>query len=776
MRKNKKLNKPKKLNKLRKILINKNDLEKHVLQVLQKASFPLAINDIRKDRILPKVLAKDIRLVIQKLIKKNLVFKSQNDYYWLKNNNKIIFAKVLKINKTFGFVKIIDTDEEVFVPGRYMMGALPGDTVIIKINNNFKSRRTAENQSGNLLEGKILVIHQRSKESYFGRVHEIDGNFFFSSDRLNFLLRLNVFGTQDVQSNQLVEVKVVKRGRDNHEHVAEIVSIVGDATDPESCCQLVLAQNNIRSFFGDSVLKEAKKIALQNLDNNQDNINKNIETDEFENRLDLREEVIFTIDGADSKDLDDAVSVKKLNQNFDKDFDDVCWELGVHIADVSHYVKIGSELDKEAFKRGTSVYYADSVVPMLPKELSNGICSLNPGEDRLTFSVIMTLNSSGDIRSYEFKKSVIKSKVKGVYSEINQILNNCETKEVRDKYQEVREKIFLMKELSDLLMEKRFARGSLNLETKECKIKINKINKNNKSKKKIEIVCYERGPSEEIIEEFMLKANEAAAMFAQKQKLPFIYRVHESPPSDKFSVLGNVLVNLGLPRPKNSSQAELSKVIESVKNTKYKYVVNNIILRSLAKAKYSSEYSPHYGLVLANYSHFTSPIRRYPDLVIHRIMSKALKNQDKIKNINKKNASKNMDDKEKKYRYFEDSVAKVALCSSESEKIADTVERQCEDIYKACYMSDFVGQNFQAVVSSVTQHGFYVQLQNTVEGLVHKNTLLDGEYELVSMIELKNLKDAKFSIKIGDLVDVKLTKTDVFSGLIDFELINKLTN
>ncbi len=718
--------------------VNKSDkgnVERCILDILRQVDCPLTINDIKRYRLFKKNSIKNIKLMLQKLVDTKLVKKSNNHYYWLDGNKKIIFANVVKVNKTFGFVKIIGTDEEIFIPGRYMIGILPGDKVIIK---------KLKSQKGNLLEGKVLVICDLSDGVYLGRVVRENGKCFFSSNKVNFLLKLNDTLHHSVCDNQLVKVKVVKRGKDNDQHVAEVVSVLGDAYDPESCCRLVLAQNGVKRSFGAKTLEEAKKMAQCGIDR-----------EEYKNRLDLTDEVIFTIDGEDSKDLDDAVSIEKLERG--------CWKLGVHIADVSHYVNLGSELDKEACERGTSVYYADSVVPMLPQELSNGICSLNQQEDRLAFSVLMILDQDGNIKSYSFKKSVIKSRIKGVYSEINQILGDCETEEVKDKYKHVRDEIFLMKELSDLLMKKRFERGSLNLETQECKIKVGKdvnghVNEQvQRGNKKVDIVTYKRGFSEEIIEEFMLKANEAAALFAQDRNLPFIYRIHESPPSDKLFSLSNALINLNLPRPKNSSQFELSKVIESAKDTKLKFVVNNLILRSLSKAKYSSEYKPHYGLVLDNYSHFTSPIRRYPDLMIHRIMSKVLECEDKGEKFGG--------------RYFENIVAQVAVKSSECERKADNVERQCEDIYKAYYMSDFIGQGFDAVVSSITQHGFYVQLSNTVEGLVNKNALPNGEYEIVNMVELKNLKDNDFSIKIGDQVNVKLVKTDVFSGQIDFELI-----
>lgn len=697
-------------------------LEKFIFKIIKDATEPVSALDIKKNRIIRNINYKNIKIALRNLTKQKLIKQSSNNLYWTKDNDNIIFANVIKINKTFCFVRLDTTNEEMFIPGRYMMGALPGDKVIVK---KFVTK------TGSLLEGKILAIESRGSGEYFGRIKNINNYYFFSSSEINFPLLVDISENQsvlkqDILDDKLIKIKIVYRGKDNDEHVAKIESIIGSATDPESCCKLILQQKNIKQKFDDKVLKLADKIASEK-----------ISETEYQNRLDLRDEIIFTIDGKDSKDLDDAVSIKKLENNF--------WELGVHIADVSYYVTQDSYIDKEAFERGTSIYYANSVIPMLPKALSNNICSLNPDEDRLAFSVLINLDSDGKIVSYNFKKSIIKSKIKGVYHEINQILDGVESDEVRQKYKHVRENIFLMQELCEILNKKRLERGSLELESRECKIEINKNNI-------VNILSYERGKAEIIIEEFMLKANEAAAMFAQAKKIPFIYRIHENPPSDKFLALSQVLVNLNLPRLKNNSQQELSKIINSVKDTKLQFVVNNIILRSLAKAKYSSEYKPHYGLGLANYSHFTSPIRRYPDLMIHRIMNKYLGNS-----FNNK--------------FFEDKVSGVALQSSECEKNADSVERECEDIYKAFYMSRFIGEVFDGVVSSVASHGFYVQLENTVEGLVHKNSLPDGEYELINMIEFRNLKDSKFNIKIGDAIKVKLIKTDVFSGQIDFEII-----
>ena len=701
-------------------------LEKHIIAILSDSHKPLSINDIIKIMLLQKNMAKRIKDILKKLAKKKLINKSDNNLFWDPMNNNIIYATVTKINSTFGFVKVINSGEEIFIPGRYMLGALPGDTVIIS---------KEENKSKNLSEGKILIITSFTEGIYNGRVKKLNideyrDEFFFSSLEINFPLKIIDYDN-NLKENQLIKVNVIHRGRDIIDHSAVVISYIGDALNPEDCCKLIMQQRNIRTEFDKRCLYEADYIASMV-----------ISEEEQGNRIDLTNEMIFTIDSEDSKDLDDAISISRSKEGY--------WNLGVHIADVSYYVKQGSNLDQEAFDRGTSIYYADKVIPMLPKELSNGICSLNPMENRLAFSALLKLDTEGTILSYEFKKTIIKSKVKGIYKEINQILEATENEQIKEKYSQVRDKIFLMSEFADILTRKRFERGSLNLETAESKIKINKD--------AINIVENIRGKSELIIEEFMLKANEAAAMFAQDKKIPFIYRIHEEPPAEKYLILCNVLTNLNLPLPKNESAIEFSKILSNVEGTNLQFAINNIILRSLAKAKYSSRYIPHYGLALNNYAHFTSPIRRYPDLFIHRIMGEYIKSDNTPKSV----------------KNFGNKVENIALQNSICEKLADSFECECEDIYKAYYMSKYINEEFNGIVCSVTQNGIYVRLFNIIEGFIHQNTLPKSEYEFINMIEFRDKRNNDFCIRIGDEVKVKIIKTDIFSGQIDFSLLSSI--
>ena len=407
-------------------------LEANILNIIERAREPLLISDIKTNRRLRKEKKKNIKMILNSLIKRKKIESSENGYYWAQKNKKIIHARVTKINKTFGFVREVYTQKEVFIPGGYMLGALPGDKVIIK---------TAASKSGTLLEGRILVIEEFGKGEYIGKIIDLDGKYFFTSYNMNFPLELKIDQPfLEIYEGMLVRVKIIYRGKDNCEHIAKIEEIMGDTEKPETCCNLILAQNHIRKNFDKQTSKLANILAK-----------KQISEKEYNERLDLRKEMIFTIDGEDSKDLDDAISLKKEENGF--------WELGVHIADVSYYVKSGSSLDRQAYERGTSIYYADSVIPMLPKDLSNGICSLNQGEERLAFSVIIKLDDNGRIISYVFKKSVIKSKIKGIYQEINKILENEATEQINEKYKEVKENIFLMEQLAELLRKKGLKEG-----------------------------------------------------------------------------------------------------------------------------------------------------------------------------------------------------------------------------------------------------------------------------------------------------------------------------
>ncbi|MDE6540276.1 MAG: ribonuclease R [Ruminococcus sp.] len=628
-------------------------------------------------------------------------------------------ATVTRLSRTFGFAKT-DDGTEYFIPGKCMLGAMPDDRVLV---SDIPSR------SGEP-EGEIIDIIKFGSSVMTGKIEFVDGRYYLVPDSATknhiTIVRENSVKFHD---GEKVLAEIVYRGRRHAEHKVKIISVFGSSEYASSCAKSILIMHNAPFEFPEEVLSEARKISEGG-----------VQEYSFNNRENLCDMNIFTIDGAESKDLDDAVSIEKTDYGY---------LLGVHIADVSHYVRGNSNLDKEAMKRGTSIYYADKVVPMLPKELSNGICSLNPDENRLTLSCFIKLDNDGQIISYRFCKSVIRSRVKGVYSEINEILSGSETQEITEKYSVVKNEIFLMNELADILIAKKKRRNTPEIETTESKLVINDDG----------ICCAvvprERGKAEKIIEEFMLTANECAAKLAREKKVPFVYRIHEAPPEAKVEALHEILpkFNLECPHFTEFKPYHASKILESAKGTDKFEAVNLLVLRSMSKAKYSTEPVGHFGLVLDDYAHFTSPIRRYPDLAIHRIITDIL-------------AGYNNEWLNKRYAGF---AMNSAERSSDAELRAIAIERECEDCYKAEYMKSHIGETFTARISSVTEFGFYVQLPDTIEGLVHIRTLPEGEYDYSEPVSLTE-RFSGTSYTLGQTVRVICSAVNVSDGIIDFVL------
>jgi len=633
-------------------------------------------------------------------------------------------CKVKRLNRTFGFIERLDNNEEIFVPGKYLMGALPGDIVLA----NYIPSRTGSP------EGEIVSIVKENNSQLTGKIELVDGEYYFLSDSFSKNhICISKANSVEFENGDKVLAEIYSRGKKHIDHVVRIVYDFGTSERASSCAMSILVDNGIHPEFSNSVLDEAKHISHDG-----------IKPQDYNDRKDFRDIPIFTIDGADSKDLDDAISIVKHKDGY---------TLGVHIADVSHYVTSLSELDKEALNRGTSVYYANRVVPMLPKELSNGICSLNPQEDRLTFSAMMEISPEGELKSYKFYKSVICSRVKGVYAEVNQILDGTASDDIKDKYKEVYDNIFTMNELADILIANRKQRGCPEIETSETKLIIDEND-----------ICVDvkprtRGKSEMIIEEFMLLANQSSANLARNMNIPFVYRVHEEPPVEKVERLKECLLRLNVEYPPFSEikPTHMAEILKSAKGTDKFELINMLVLRSMAKAKYDKTPIGHFGLALKDYAHFTSPIRRYPDLAIHRILTDVVQGHDQ-KYLTKR---------------YEGFVQNASERSSERELVAMNVERSCEDCYRAEYMKAHVGEVFEGIIVSVTDFGFYVELPNTVEGLVHINTLPEDVYESDGMFSIRG----QFTKKVftaGDRVKVICVKTDVNSGNVDFEIAREV--
>lgn len=630
-------------------------------------------------------------------------------------------AEVTRLSRTFGFIRD-DSGAEIFVPGKFLMGAMPGDIVMARY---LPQRRE-------LPEAEVVSIACEGFSEFTGTV-EMDGSTMcVRPDSISKDLMIVSEIEISVKEGDKVLAEISRRGERHSDHRVRIKGLFGDSKRAKSSADAVLYINGIETYFPPEVLDEARTAE-----------HRGIPEGEVYKRLDLRDEIIFTIDGADTKDIDDAVSVFREADG---------WRLGVHIADVSFYVKPGSELDKDAMARGTSIYYANKVVPMLPKELSNGICSLNPQEDRLAFSCLMKLDGEGKLLSYKFSKSVIKSRVKGVYSEINEIIDCVKDGEkipdkLAEKYDGLTDTIMLMDELAAVLTENKLKRGAPQIETSEGKFVIDE------NDVCVDVKKNERGRSELIIEEFMLMANTAAARLAKESKIPFVYRVHEDPSSEKIDELVETLSLMGVAVPKFTTvkPKHLAEILEKTKDTPFAVVINNMVLRSMAKAKYSDEPLGHFGLVLEDYSHFTSPIRRYPDLAIHRILTDLCYNKQSAEFMRKRYAAFAKD---------------AAQQSSERELIAMRVERECDDCYAAEYMTAHVGESFEGTISSVQEFGFFVELPNTVEGLVRMDTLKNGPYDYDGRFTYT--KDGKPVYRVGDTVKVTCVSAVVNSGQIDF--------
>ena len=629
--------------------------------------------------------------------------------------------------KGFGFVKIDGQDEEIYISRGNTKDAVNGDEVLIKIIDD-----TVE---GNRKEGKIVktINHKRNeivgtftKRKNFGFVvpddREFNTDIFISKKSFN-----------KAKNNQKVVVKITKFPQGNKSAEGEITEIIGGINEAGVDMLSLIKEYNLPYEFPDDVILEAKKVENK------------ITKKDLQNRLDLRSKNIFTIDGEDAKDLDDAIYVTKLeNENY---------ELGVSIADVSHYVAENSKLDQEAIIRGTSIYMLDRVIPMLPKELSNGICSLNVNEDRLCLSVISEITPDGEIVSSDIRKAVINVKERMSYADVQKILDG-KNKKVLKRYEKYIEDFKLMEELAKILKQKREGAGSLDLDIPESKVILDK------NGFAIDIEKYKIYFANEIIEQFMLTANEIVAEKFYWLEAPFIYRVHEEPDTEKVNALNKFLFNFGYKIKSNKEKVypkAFAEVLEKVKGREEEMVVSNLILRTLKVARYESENKGHFGIASKYYCHFTSPIRRYPDLFIHRIISKYI---DNSYILNEKNLEK-----------YKEQATKYSQTSSEREKIAQKVEREAIAIKKAEYMQNKIGKEYEGIVSGITAFGMFVELENTVEGLI-KFEDLGNEYFIYND-ENKTLtgENSKKIYKIGDKIKIKVIYANKQLRRINFKAI-----
>ena len=662
---------------------------------------------------------------LDELVREAVVCQRQGVFFTVRSGraDKALLCKVVKLGKNFAFVMLEDGTSDIFIPGRFTKGAMPGDDVLVE---KFEHPRVEGSD-----EGAILAI-LTEKNDLVGTVRRVEGRLRFVPDdcpAITMPLARDCEG--GAKDGDKVAVEILNRGNRQEDHRVGVAMRFGSSDEAKRCAKALLYAKDIRTRFPDKVRDEAKKFE-----------GAEVSEKDCEGRMDLRALPIFTIDSAETKDIDDAISLTRTS--------DGGFELGVHIADVSNYVKPGTELDNEAFSRATSVYYADQVVPMLPKALSNGICSLNENELRLAFSCLMRLDKEGNLTDYRFVKSIIRSRVKGVYSEINALLAGTADAEIKAKYADVIDQLPAMKELYGHRARLRKERGCMDIESGEVKLILDE------NGRCIDVKKRTSGESESMIEEFMLLANQCAAHFARVKQIPFVYRVHEEPNAEKLERLHTLLQACGIndhfakdvPTPK-----ELSAILEGVRGTPYEQIINTGMLRCMSKALYEEKPKGHYGLVLKDYAHFTSPIRRYPDLAIHRIMTDLLKGTEKETMI---------------LRYT-DFAERASKQSSEREVIAMQIERKAEDCYKAEYARRHLGECYEGTISGVTQRGLFIELDNGVEGFVPASSLTPSGTSLTEGVRLTDPASGK-TWSLGDKMMITIVRADVNLGKIDFEV------
>lgn len=626
-------------------------------------------------------------------------------------------ATLISLSKNFGFARPDSGGDDIFIHGSALQGALVGDKIIVG-----DIRKDDRGPSGRV---RRIVEHKPAQTT--GTVSITDeGIELIPDNAIRYNLRMRERDLNGAKNGDKVMASLEQDYRGDWAY-ASVKKVFGSGRTARVCADAIVEQYGIPHVFPQEVLDEAERVG-----------NEPISDEEYAKRLDLRGEPIFTIDSKDAKDLDDAISVKRT---------DFGYTLGVHIADVSHYVKEGSAIDEEAINRGTSVYFADRVIPMLPEVLSNGACSLNAGTDKLAFSALIELDKEGHIIKYDFKKTIINSKVRGVYSEVNEILDGTASEEILNKYAPVMESLMSAKELADILKANSAARGTMELDSGESKFILDE------NGICIDIMPRVSGEAEQLIEQMMVTANIAAAKFSLDHKLPFLYRVHGTPDPKRVEELVTLLQLVGVPckeivKPNPETQ-DFAAILDRVRGLPCETLVSQRLLRTMEKARYSTEETGHFGLALSDYSHYTSPIRRYPDTSIHRVLSAFVEGMP-------------AEEVRRRYAQFCETSATE---SSRNEIRALIAERDAEDCYMAEYMSQHIGEHFEGTVSGVTMRGVFVRLENSVEGFVSLDAFEDEDFVYDGLITQRS---PKRELTIGTPLPIIVASAYVATGKVDF--------
>ncbi|SDZ26981.1 RNAse R [Proteiniborus ethanoligenes] len=697
-----------------------------VVEFMEKQAYkPMLREELARAFEIDSVDYRDFYKLLDEMEKEGLIIKTHKDRYGIPEKMNLVVGKLQCNQRGFGFV-IPDNKElkDVFISSDDMNGALHGDKVV--------ARLISKNGEGRSQEGEIIRILERVNKTVVG-TFENSKNFGFvipSDTRINMDIFIPKSDINNAKTNQIVIVEITKWPEKRRNPEGRIVEILGHKNDTGTDILAIIKKYGLPENFPEEVIAEAERIPEE------------IHEAEIKRRLDLRDKTIITIDGADAKDLDDAISIEKLNNGN--------YKLGVHIADVTYYVRENSPLDKEALKRGTSVYLVDRVIPMLPKKLSNGVCSLHPGEPRLTLSVFMEINKSGKVVDHQIVETVIESKERLVYDNISDLLEHNDQEQL-GRYAHILDDLKLMEELCHILTKKREERGSIDFDFPEAKIILDKKGH------PIEVKKFDRRIANRMIEEFMLISNETVAEYMYWADIPFLYRIHEDPDMEKINEFNKFIHNFGyhLKGTQEIHPKELQELIKKIENTREENIINTLMLRSLRKAKYSSEPEGHFGLAAKYYSHFTAPIRRYPDLQIHRIIKEFINNKINEKRIGKLNSI----------------LPKVAEQSSTTERIADEASRETDDLKKVEYMSSRIGEEYEGIISGVMPFGIFVELDNTIEGLVHISSLIDDYYEYDQPNYRFIGRRTNKIYRIGDKVNIKVVGTNIANRQIDFNII-----
>ncbi len=690
----------------------------NVLKNIHEAKTLIEINDLLNLTTVKEY--QELQTNIEELVNEYLIFKTKKDKYLLIDNCPGLKIGKLSINKKgFGFL-LLDKEEDIYIPKDEINGAINDDTVLVEVT-----------EKGLEPAGKVLKIVKRNLKNLVGEV-KIQGKKKIlepDDDKINLKIYLSPETSQNCVEGHKVLAKLNKK-IDNHTYIGDCLKILGHKDDAGIDILSIAYKYGIYEEFSPETIKEL------------DNIPEEVSEKELENRTNLTNELIFTIDGADTKDIDDAISLTKHEDYY---------TLGVHIADVSHYVKENTALGDDAYERGTSSYLADTVIPMIPHKLSNGICSLNEGVIRLTMSCVMDIDKNGKVINYDIFPSFIKSRKKMTYDNVNEILEN---NHIPKGYEEYAEKLKEMHELAKILRKEKVSRGYIEFDIPEAKII------QDKTGKAIAIKKREQHAGESLIEDFMIAANETVATHISNMELPFIYRVHDLPNAEKIEDFLNLVKALGYQIKTNIKEITpktMQKLINELKDKPEFLILSTLMLRSMKKAEYSKNNIGHFGLASKNYTHFTSPIRRFPDLTVHRLLKKYLIEKDfNMSTIN----------------YLEKSLAEIADHSSEREVASTNAERDVNDMKMAEYMESHIGEEYDGIISSVTSFGLFVELPNLIEGLIHISNI-PGDYfeyvpELLSLIG----KSTKKTYRIGDKLKIRVISASKETAQIDFEIVS----